>query len=937
MTSYQDGNPLQGTRIMSDDDQGSGEQDEAAETASDVAEGVGKLADTASKAASGDVAGAVASGAGALGSVGDIAGGALGEEEGEAREALNTASTVANTASAAVGAIGGLAGAAQSGNLSQAAGGLGSATDAARYIVPDNEARSVLEGVGTGARALGGAANALGGGGSPGGEPGASAGQGGGQRDPVAFHLEVHGASEPWAVNRVTLSERLNSVPTCFIEARYQGALEASELLHSEVVLFMERSEHRREFKGIVWHAQVDEHAHADEVVVHLDVSPRAALLGTRQTRKLFQDKTIVEVIEEVYTNLLGSLQQTVDTEGLQRTYETREYIVQYDETDLAFIGRLCEEEGIFWFFDHEPDQPVLHLADSVSGLATVHADGGKVEFCEREGDTPDVNTVWDVHHVEEINSTDVFLRGYDWTNPSLDVEGDATGRSDIDPPREVYDPRTHALLYHQFGGTQYGGNTAKMQAQLRAERLDLNRKQWSMSTSVVGARPGTTIELSGAPDADYDQRYLIVSVHADGAATEGVEGTWENTLEVVPVSMPYRPQRETPRPRTGGPTTAIVVGPSGSEIHTDEHGRVRVRFHWDRDHERGDEFSSCWMRVSQSWAGPGFGTFFLPRVGMEVVVSFLEGDPDRPLVTGCVYHGENRASAELPGDKTQSYVRTKSSPNSEGYNEIRFEDASGSEFIFIHAQKDLNEVVEHNHSTHVKNNQSNSVDVDQTETIGGKQTMTVDKNRTVHVKGSQSFTIDGGEANDGVTGSKLEITGDYKVDVSDWIEIEAPTHIQIKCGESIFRMEPGKITLTAGDGSEIVLDANARTTSSAGTETLLDADARTTASTGSELKLDANADLHSNDGSQVLLNADATMTSSKGATVALSADADMSGMGATVTGSQHADVSAPTATLAGAAGSVEAGAAGVDVGGPQVNITGQSMVNVSGSVVKIN
>ncbi len=724
-------------------------------------------------------------------------------------------------------------------------------------------------------------------------------------------------------------------MPSCFVEARYAGHLEVSELLHSEATLFIERAEHRREFKGIIWHAQVDEHAHDDGVVVQLEIMPRAALLGTHVTRKLFQGKTVVEVIEAVYANLLGDLQQTVNTDGLQRGYETREYIVQYDESDLAFISRLCEQEGIFWYFDHEPDQPVLMLADTVSGLAEAH--DGALDFTDHHGETPDFEGIWEVHHVEEIGATDVRLRGYDWTNPTLQVDATEVERGEAPPSLEVYDPRTHAMIYDRYAGEQYGNNTAKVQVKLRAERLDLSRQRWSMTTSVVGARAGTLLELRGAPDSDLDQRYLIVAVHGSGGAADEVSGHWENTLEVVPASMPYRPPRKTPRPTTNGITTAVVVGPSGSEIHTDEHGRVRVRFHWDLDHEPGEELSSCWMRVAHHWAGPGFGTFFLPRVGMEVIVSFLEGDPDRPLVTGCVYHGQNRAGVELDAKKTQSLIRTKSSPNSEGFNEMRFEDEAGNEFISVHAQKDYNETVLNNHSTTVHANQTNTVDKDQTEHVKGEQSMTVDKNRTVHIGGSQDVTIDGGEANNGVSGSKLAITGDYKVDVSNWIEIEAPTHIRLTCEGTSIELTPGKIVFKAGDGAQMVLDANAMTRSKDGTEVLLDADARMSASTGAEVTLTGDADMHSIAGSQVLLDVSAKMVSSKAAVVELTSNADMSGIEANVTGNVKAEVSAPTAKLAGAAGSVEATSSGVDVAGPSVNVSGDGAVNVTGAIVKIN
>ncbi|MEC7525411.1 MAG: type VI secretion system tip protein TssI/VgrG [Myxococcota bacterium] len=896
------------------------------ETVGDVAEGVGELGETISKAAEGDVAGAVGSGLGALGTAGELAGGGLGDTESDARDAVSSVSTVAATASSVVNTGRSLVGAAQSGDIGSVAGALGSAGDVARYIVPEGEAREALEGVDSATQAVQQGGESLGRAGGPLG--------GGAGRNPVEFHLEVAGLDGQWGVTSVSLRESLNSIPSAQIRARYEGHPERSDLLLAEAKLTVERGEQLREFKGIVFHARILEGDEDSEVTFQL--APAATYLAHRVNNRIHQNLTVVEAMIETYKGMLGPLQRSVDESNLQRTYEKREYNVQYQESNLSFLSRLAEEEGIFWFFDYEGDKEVLVLADTVAGLAQARSsDGGEAPYHPDSRQAPDGESVTQVNRDEVVGATDVVLRGWDWTNPALDVVGEQTGRGDAEPATEIYD-HTDALIVHDYRDEQYKGNTARIQAQLRAERLDLDRKHWSMDANVVSAHPGRTLAVVGSP-GDFDARYLIVSMTSHGSATEGVSGTWTSSMEVVPTAVPYRPPHRTPRPVAHGPETAIVVGPDGSEIHTDEHGRVKVRFHWDRDHAPRENDSSCWIRVSHNWAGPGFGTFFLPRVDMEVVVSFLGGNPDRPIVTGCVYHGTNRAGVELDAKKTQSLIRTKSSPNSEGFNEMRFEDEAGNEFIYVHAQKDYNEEVENNHSTHVKANQTNTVDVDQTETIHGEQTMTVDKNRTVTVTGSQSFKIEGSEANDGITGSKLDITGDYQVDVSDWIKVTAPTYIELNCGESKIRMEPGKITFHAGQGAEIVLDANAKTTSNAGTEQLLDADARTTASTGAELKLTSDADLKSIAGSRVLLDVSALMTSSKAAVVELNADANMSGDNAQVAGRQTAEVTAPTATLAGAGGSVEAAASGVDVAGPTVNVSGQSMVNVSGSVVKIN
>ncbi len=862
-----------------------GEAGQAVQTGAQV---VGAAAGAIGAASSGDIAGAVGGLAGGAGAIAGAAGGEVGQ----------AVQTGAQVVGAAAGIIGGLS------------GGGGSSRDP--RIVPDDEAQSVLSG----------AQSAL-----------------GGSRDTVRFVLEVQGASESWGVNRVSLSEQLNTVPSCFIEARYAGHLEVSELLHSEATLFVERSQRRREFRGIVWHARVDEHAHSDGVVVQLEVMPRAALLGTHVTRKLFQDQTVVEVIEAVYANLLGDLQQTVDTEGLQRSYETREYVVQYDESDLAFISRLCEQEGIFWYFDHERDQPVLMLCDTVSGLAEAHEDG-PVDFTEHAGEPPDYETVWDIHHVEEIGATDVSLRGYDWTNPTLSVEASETGRSEAAPAREVYDPRTHAMIYDRYAGEQYGNNTAKVQVKLRAELLDLARQRWSMTTSVVGARPGTLIELRGAPDGDLDQRYLIVAVHASGSATEDVGGRWENTLDVVPASMPYRPPRKTPRPTTNGVTTAIVVGPSGSEIHTDEHGRVRVRFHWDLDHEPGEEQSSCWMRVAHHWAGPGFGTFFLPRVGMEVIVSFLEGDPDRPLVTGCVYHGQNRAGVELDAKKTQSLIRTKSSPNSEGFNEMRFEDEAGNEFIYVHAQKDYNEDVLNNHATHVFNNQTNTVDSNQTETIGVDQTMTVhgertktvdkDETNTIHENRTTVVDLDDTEsigknrALNVAADETITIEGNRNLTVS---KLTRQKHVE---GRETIVEALDKLTVAENRDVEIVGDHNIKV---AGSHIVQQADTETIVLNGhiyisSAAKIDIQAPgcaIKMEAGVIALDAANEITLTSGGATVAIKSDGTIEVVGGTKVAAD------------GGGATLELTANGVKAQGNFVEATADAVMTLTGTMVKIN
>ncbi|MEC7521713.1 MAG: type VI secretion system tip protein TssI/VgrG [Myxococcota bacterium] len=905
------------------DDQDSG--DDALETAGEVAEGASKLVDTVSKAAEGDVAGAVGSGAGALGSAAGIAGDALGDAGSEASEAAGEAQGAVGAASSALGAAQGFGNAAQSGDIGQASQALGGASDAARYLVPEGEAAEALQGVSqaaglvqSGAEALGGAIDAL-------------SSLTGANRNPVDLHLEVAGFDARWSLRHVQLTESLNTVSSAVIEARYAEHPEARELLRAEVRLQAHRGERVRDFKGIVLHARVEED-HDEETVVTLHVSPAAALLGLEVNNVIHQDVSVVDAIKVTYEKFLTPLQRTVDVANLQRTYERREFIVQYQESYLAFISRLAEEEGIFFYFDHEGDREVLVLADSTQNLPMARADDeGQVHFYPDPDQAPDDETAFEIDHREVVGATDAMVRDYDWSNPTLDVVGDKTGRSSEEPAIGIYD-HTDALIVHDWNGSQYGGNTASIQAGMRAERLDLDRQDWSMSTTVISAQPGKTLEVIGAPVGELDTRYLLVSVTSHGSATEGQSGTWSNSVQMTPVSRPYRPPRTTPRPVVHGPETAIVVGPEGEEIHTDEHGRVKVRFHWDRDHPPRHERSSCWMRVAHNWAGPGFGTFFLPRIDMEVVVSFLGGNPDRPLVTGCVYHGTNRVGVELHAKKTQSLIRTKSSPNSDGFNEMRFEDAAGNEFIYVHAQKDYNEEVEHDHSTHVKNCQSNSVDVNQTETVGKDQTMTVhgerkktvDKDETNTVHQNRDTTIDGNDKEKVGGNRELSVAGDEQVTIDGNRKLTvtqktSQTHKQdrsVDCGANDFLAVKGNAQ-TKVDGHYQLRQG--------GSETVF-MDGHIYISSDSKLELQAPGCSLKMEAGKITLIADAGITLSSGnSTVELKSDGNISANGST------------QVAVAGGGSSGEWSGSGVKQTGPMVEIAADAIAKINGTMVKIN
>jgi len=762
----------------------------------------------------------------------------------------------------------------------------------------------------------------------------ASAGQaawGGAQRDDIVVSLEIDGVSDVLlGVRDVTLDESVSTVSVATIEMRCDGPPpEVRSLLNLDCVLSIGRGVQARSFRGVILHAQLRGSVEGPTLVVQ--VSPALAYLRYIVDTRIFQDMSVLEVVQALFDEKLGPRSRVLRDE-CQRTYPKHEYLVQYDESCLSFVQRLLESEGIHYYFDHEQDHEVLVLADTVDSSPTVRSDDdGAVPYAADAEQADDHEAVTSAEYLEQVGATDVVVSGYDWTNPTLDVKHALTGNGTSQPALEIYD-QTDAVRYHEYADPQYGSNSAELQAKLRNTVLQQQRQHWRMQSTVVTMEPGRLMTLSGAPDPTLDTRYLVLSVRTRVIATEGSTGSIDQSLEAIPTDILYVPPRRTPIPAVHGMETATVVGPESEEIHTDEHGRIKVQFHWDRLGER-NERSSCWIRVAQMWGGAGWGTFFLPRIGMEVIVSFLGGHADRPVVIGTLYNGTNGPPYTLPDDKTKTTIKTNSSPGGDGFNELRFEDAAGSEEVFIQAQKDMNETIKNNHST--------SVGANQTLSVGGNRTHSVSKHETITVTGSQKISITGSGTGDGQTikGAQLDITGKYKLDADDEIMVQAPNKITFTVGESTIVMEPGKITLTSGGKSVILLDAEAKMTSSGASYLKLNADAKLLASGAGEVFLDANAMMKDASGSEVHLDsAKAKLSASTGAKVELTANAAMQGQQATMTGDVKAAVSGATeALLSGGGGTVKATPAGVDAAGGAVNITGQGMTTIAGGVVKIN
>jgi type VI secretion system secreted protein VgrG len=399
---------------------------------------------------------------------------------------------------------------------------------------------------------------------------------------------------------------------------------------------------------------------------------------------------------------------------------------VQYRETDFNFVARLLEHEGIYWYFEHTKGKHKLILVDSPSAhdAAPGHA---TLPFYGNAGQMPpDLDYVehWAVSR--EVEPGKVVLTDYDFERPStsLLVEKSHTRSYDLSDA-EVFDyPGGHIQA---ADGAQYADN--------RMEELQSDFEVFQGSANTVGLCVGHTLKLTRHPRDDQNAEYLVTSttlqIQHPGYEAAAAPALFQCDFGGISSKQQYRPTRRTPKPCVNGPQTAVVVGPSGEEIFTDKYGRVKVQFHWDRRGTKNEK-SSCWVSVSHPWAGKNFGVMHIPRIGQEVIVGFLEGDPDRPIIIGRVYNAEQMPPWDLPANATQSGILTRSSKGG-GYanaNALRFEDKKGSEQLWLHAEK----------------NQDIEVENDETHWVGHDRTKTVDHDETVHVKHDRTETVDNNE-----------------------------------------------------------------------------------------------------------------------------------------------------------------------------------------------
>ncbi len=571
-----------------------------------------------------------------------------------------------------------------------------------------------------------------------------------------------------------------------------------------------------------------------------LRIVPLLWRAGQRRNFRVYQHMSAAEIAVSLLEEWGIEVAVALADDELPR----HEYRVQFGESDLAFISRILEEDGVSYLFEQVAPKGAEKKTEGDEGerlpsmrLVLTARPGETGKHLERaipyEGHTEAIDGaapyVSKVRIGRQAKPGRFTLGGYDYrSSPELRLLVEARSGIELEERYEQFHFRPGAFLCeHRPGGVEAPGDrqrgpgaaldeaVAKRNAQLGLERQRMGRRQLSLTTNQLVLRPGVVFHVHGHPRRELDEktRLLVTSRAVEGTH----DGEWTSECEAIFALDPFRPPLVTPKPRVMGVQSAIVVGPEGEEIYTDPLGRVRVQFHWDRYGQR-DELSSCWIRVSQGWAGSGYGFHALPRVGHEVLVDFFEGDPDQPIIVGRVHHRGATPPDALPKDKTKTSWKSATTPGGQGFNEISMDDARGEELLYLRAQKDLQQIVLADQRVGIGQDLTTSVRRNESRSIGGEQ--------AIEVKGDQRTQVDG----------VLTASG------SRGLQIQAGTTTGLSCIDGKLVLSNGQASIVL-DGPNLYIDAEANLRMSA---------SRLASLNGREVKIDGRPEVFINSGSYV-------------------------------------------------------------------------------------
>lgn len=513
-------------------------------------------------------------------------------------------------------------------------------------------------------------------------------------------------------------------------------------------------------------------------------VRPDFWFLNHSSDNRIFQDKTVVDIVKAVLD--LHKISYRFST---KKSYRDREYCVQYGETDFEFVSRLLEEEGMYYYFEHSASEHVLVIVDSPSNHSAMPGYSDIKYFPpEHRQREEDHISSWELSHQVDTQKFTVNSYNYEHSRDKLLADSTLEPGSHGQGGKEQYE-------YGKLYPTKQDGRNL---AEVRVQEQQTNYTVATGTGNVLGLSCGYVFNLMNYPRSDANAGYLVIGANYEFENNEldtnqsGSGASFRCFVQAIKESVQFRPARLTQKAVIKGPQTATVVGKKGEEIWTDNFGRVKVQFHWDRQGENNEQ-SSCWVRVSTALAGQKFGFVAIPRIGQEVIVDFLEGDPDQPIITGSVYNDANMPPYDLPANQTQIGLKSRSSKGGKpgNFNELRFEDKKGSEEVFFHAENNFNRVVKNNDSLKV-----GLVSKDK-----GDQTIEIHNDRTATLnEGTDKLTIKKGHQNIEITEGDQSLIikgGNQKIDVKKKITIVAGDELSIKVGQASLNMKKnGDVTI---------------------------------------------------------------------------------------------------------------------------------------------
>lgn len=537
-----------------------------------------------------------------------------------------------------------------------------------------------------------------------------------------------------------------------------------------------------------------------------LSLVPVFSLLNYRTNFQIFQNKKVPDIISEIYQQA-GILTNHFEIE-LFNTHQPREYCVQYGESDFGFIQRLMAEEGLVSYFEHTDVGSKLIISDGPETYTElpplcVVVDNGMVK---------DGNTITSLMKKQKVSVGKVSVKDYHFETPQRHPVGVHQQDDKENQASEL------GLEQYHYPANKSTSEAATLQAALVLKQARTNTLELIGESDCAQLTVGHFQPIQEHPNSEWNDTWLLTQVFHSGQQPQVLEeladgsSSYHASFRCSPWHLPFKTKSE-PKPLIHNVDTAIVTGPENEEIYCDEHGRVKVQFHWDRNGQ-GNEKTSCWLRTSQGWAGNQYGQFILPRIGHEVIVSFIHGDPDKPIITGSLYNGDNKPPYTLPEHKTRSTFKTSSSLGGENFNELRFEDKKDAEQVYIHAAKDMDSQIQNDHTIEVfndehkivHNNQFNEIKNNRNTTVGGSQFETIKGDSHHQVNGSVHSKV--GKKRLEEIGSELHLKSGQK------IVLEAGTEITIKAGGSVVKIDPAGVHLI---GSAINLNSGGSAGSGSG------------------------------------------------------------------------------------------------------------------------